>query len=232
MYRYTDLSYPLMFGKRTGNNIQIERFIGTSTLVDGKLFICKHYINQKELNNNGYLVVQVVHEKENWIPKEVWLHPKYDIGYILLDKKLPNNQFSFSRHEVYYGKPVETIGYVLDPTEHSAKNLDVICLVGNIVKLSKSSSTESPHICEVSFTSINGMSGSPLIYSGTKEIAGILYGNGESHITVYSSMVYEEKEFKYSEKTNRIIERGLFHSSNDILSELSNFKKVIEFKLN
>ena len=71
-------------------------------------------------------------------------------------------------------------------------------------------------ICELSFPSFPGCSGSPIVSPLNAEVLGMLYFNLESSIETFSFSEYNEKGELEREKVCRIVEFGLMHTIDDI----------------
>lgn len=71
-------------------------------------------------------------------------------------------------------------------------------------------------LCELSFPSLAGFSGAPVMYSTSDNLLGMLYDNKESSIEVFSHSEVEEGEKRYSERIFRTMEFGLVHTIDDI----------------
>jgi hypothetical protein len=65
-------------------------------------------------------------------------------------------------------------------------------------------------ILEVSFPSLPGFSGAPL-FTDTNHLLGMLYGNLESAIEVFSTKEVSDAGEQYRETVHRVLELGLAH---------------------
>ncbi|NLI26153.1 MAG: trypsin-like peptidase domain-containing protein [Acetobacter sp.] len=69
----------------------------------------------------------------------------------------------------------------------------------------------------LSFPSLAGYSGAPVCIFNTRHFAGILIGNKETSVTVFSHSEVDDDGKKWAEKTVRIIDEGLFIGYADIM---------------
>jgi hypothetical protein len=71
-------------------------------------------------------------------------------------------------------------------------------------------------VCELSFPSLPGCSGSPVISPHNAEVLGMLYSNLESTIETFSYSEYRDDQETVRERVSRIIDFGLMHTIEDI----------------
>ena len=73
-------------------------------------------------------------------------------------------------------------------------------------------------VCELSFPVLNGFSGAPVFFESKNSLVGMLYGNRESKIEVYSNTLVEIKGKAVTKKQPRSMALGLMHTVNDIVT--------------
>jgi len=96
---------------------------------------------------------------------------------------------------------------------------------GHIVSTSDNSAhPEAKSTTELSFPSLKGFSGSPLVSTENGELVGMMFSNHESSIEVHSFMDVEDNGDTFKEGIYRIIELGLAHSIKDILEFISDIE--------
>lgn len=72
-------------------------------------------------------------------------------------------------------------------------------------------------VYNLSFPSLAGYSGAPVFVFNTTYFAGMLIGNHESSVTVFSHSEVDDDGKKWEEKTVRVIDEGIFIGYNDIM---------------
>jgi len=94
---------------------------------------------------------------------------------------------------------------------------------GHIVRVGENSPVEhAKSICEVSFPSLAGFSGTPILSDGEQQyVAGMLYGNYESSIQLFKITGINDSGNKCNEEIHRVYEFGLAHTPSDIRQFLS-----------
>ena len=73
-------------------------------------------------------------------------------------------------------------------------------------------------VCELSFPTLNGFSGAPVFFENKNSLVGMLYGNRESKIEVFSNKLIEIKGKAVTKKHPRSMALGLMHTVNDIVA--------------
>lgn len=95
---------------------------------------------------------------------------------------------------------------------------------GNVVRVLNEKNNKSLSVCELSFPTLSGFSGAPVLSPGLDTIAGIIYGNTQQKIQVHEKYEMRDGVNVFSETVNRIMELGLFHSIQSINSFLVDLK--------
>ena len=69
----------------------------------------------------------------------------------------------------------------------------------------------------VNFPILQGLSGGPLLtYHNGIKIAGMVYGNIESRITLHEIENYEDERKQYCETVHRVVELGVAHTEHGL----------------
>jgi hypothetical protein len=221
-----DYILPLVTGKKIDDNTVdgLHRYAGMAFYIghNGLVATCAHIVESlandeilmvKDLNLNAFLEIE-----------EIKCHPSMDfsIGRI----KVNNNRYPIPANvkvtQSSKGLDLWSLGYV-----NMGKEENNVILQPRFFKGYISSFGDKPHPqtrskshCEISFPSLAGFSGAPVFLSGTNRLVGMLFGNNESSIEVFSFQEITEDKKNYSEKIFRTIEFGLIHTVNDIVSYL------------
>ena len=75
-------------------------------------------------------------------------------------------------------------------------------------------------VCELSFPALTGFSGAPVFWGDKSVLIGMLYGNRETQLEVFSQSQVEKTLKTVKEKIFRTMEFGLMHTIDDIKSFL------------
>lgn len=195
------------------------RHIGTAFHIGGGGMIatCSHIIKSK--NDNEQLFALTATDQRTLAPlEEIIFHPKYDFAVAKID--CPPLQFPtiYSGERLYVGDDVLAFSYFNagSPPPGYAPNFQGRLFKGHISSLfHQEREGVSPSTCEISFPSIAGFSGAPLLH-GRDCILGMLYGNSESTIELYRYEEVTDEITRRAESIHRLVEFGLVHSAMDI----------------
>ena len=214
-----DLLLPLVIAKkeRTSGKTKLERYAGVSFYINsnGLIATCGHIIDGivddeilvvKELTTNSFLEVI-----------DIKRHPTKDFAIGKIGVK-NNKCIAPFEQPVLPGQNVRAFGFTSPGKSGGEINIEGRLLKGYVVRTSPLPILPvSLSTCEVSFPSLNGFSGAPVITDGLNgKLIGMLYGNLESTIQTYGISELREKDKEISEKIYRIIEFGLIHTISDI----------------
>ena len=221
--RGDQISMPLFWATRTGeSSIATQKFIGSAMLLEGRVCTCKHVV---DLVPEGQILVGINEATLEHIIFPKWqCHPKYDFAVLTSGQQLES--LPMFANELHAGFGVQVRGYHLDALsedESGRKRMAISPRVfaGNIVRLFQSPSNLSRSINELSFATLSGLSGAPvLIWNPQPKIIGMVYGNHGYDILVHQFKEVVDGSTKFSESINRIVEFGMFHSVGDLKSYL------------
>lgn len=220
---YGEYQIPLLIGKwrNEGNTIviDVDRYAGVAFFIDGgdgKVATCKHIV---EMVQEGEVLLG-----NNLISGEVDAiynikkHPLYDFATGNFKKHHSYKIFPILDREYNPGHDVRAFGFTNIGRKGSNVKVNARMLKGYIV----SHAVESEHpqaktINEVSFPSLKGFSGSPLVSEENGSLVGMLFSNHESSIEVHSFIDVEDNGEQFKESIYRIIELGLAHSAKDLI---------------
>lgn len=229
--KMTHAVIPLIGAKRTAGNIDLTRFLGSATIIDYQVCTCAHVI--ESINFETDIVLS------KWVPEDPsspWVvftnakvHPRYDFA-ILKSNQIPSSQSLMLRENLQdMGMQVYAVGYHDDGvvmTSDGKRNINLAprSFFGNIVRFHQEPNNKSSAVCELSFPTLSGFSGAPVLNSSFDKILGMVYGNIEQKIQVHSKYELREGQMEFSETVNRILELGLFHSADSIKNFLADLK--------
>jgi hypothetical protein len=228
---YGEYQIPLLIAKLRfeGSTIhyQIDRYAGVAFFIgeEGKVATCKH-------------IVEMVQEGEVLLGKDLISgdidviynlksHPQYDFAIGNFIKHKTYKCFELCDTDYLPGHDVRAFGFTNIGREERSVRVSARMLKGYVV--SHSDTSTHPLACsttELSFPSLKGFSGSPLVSLDTGKIAGMLFSNHESSIEVHSLTEVEENGDKFAESIYRIVELGLAHSAKDILKFIQDIESA------
>ncbi|ENN2394016.1 serine protease [Vibrio sp. VGrn 2] len=226
---YGDYQIPLLIAKQTiqGGNIhlQIDRYAGVAFFVgnEGLIATCRH-------------IVQMVQEGEVLVGKSlntgviepiynIRVHADYDFALGAFMGQPDYRIFPMDGEDCLPGHDVRAFGFNNIGKIGADVRVNARMLKGYIVsKHETSDHPEAKTTTEVSFPSLKGFSGSPLVSTETGKLAGMMFSNHESSIEVHSFMDVEDNGDTFKESIYRVIELGLAHSISDINQFISALK--------
>ena len=195
------------------------RHLGTAFHIGGGGMIatCSHIIKSK--NDNEELFALTATDQRTLAPlEEIICHPKYDFAVAKIDGPGLPFPLIYSGERLYVGDELWAFSYFnagSSPPGY-APNFQGRLFKGYIASLfHQERQGVSPSTCEISFPSIAGFSGAPLLHPRDC-ILGMLYGNSESTIELYRYEEVINQSNKRAESIHRLVEFGLAHSAMDI----------------
>ena len=195
------------------------RYVGVSYHFNdlGDIATCAHVVNS--LLEGEILVAVEMHGACLTYPvRGLQCHPQYDFAVGNVQRKQYQPMPMHAESEIFIGTDVMAFGFtnagLVDEKLVTVPRL----FKGHVVRthpmpmLPVARST-----CEVSFPAHSGFSGTPILFSGAAtSIAGMLYGNFESTITLHKRTKVEENGGRFSEEIHRVVELGAAHTAADI----------------
>jgi len=222
-----DFILPLVTGKKVGKDTvdALHRYAGIAFYIgsNGLIATCAHIV--ESLEDQELLLAKDFNLGQFFEVKNIVCHPSMDFAVGQINVK--HNRYMLPVNEkltpVLMGTDVVSFGYV----NYGKKGVNIslqyrffkgyISCLGNKPDPSKRSRT----LCEVSFPSLAGFSGAPVFLKDSDGLVGMLYGNNESNIEVFSFSEITDDKNKYTEKVFRTIEFGLAHTISDIILYLN-----------
>lgn len=227
---FGDYQIPLLIAKKTVKeskvNLQIDRYAGVAFYIGdgGKVATCRHIIQM--VQEDEVLLGKCLITGEIKPISNIKVHPKFDFAMGIFPTSNTYEQFEFSGDELHIGHDVRVFGF--NNMGKVGENVEIKArlLKGYIVSISdKAEHPEANSTTELSFPSLKGFSGSPLVSTVTGKLVGMMFSNHESSIEVHAFTDVEDNGDTFKEGIYRIIELGLAHSISDIsmfISDLEN----------
>jgi len=218
LVNYGHYLLPLAIAKRTGpNEGDLVRFAGSSFYIDSKgtIATCSHII--ESLKEDEFLVAKELRTNTFLEVKEVICHKKFDFAVGHVD--VTNNEFFKPLdNPLMLGDDVDALGFTANGKVGKDLHIDSRMLRGYVTRLSQSPqlNLRCKSTFEVSFPSLSGFSGAPVTTHKGAFLLGMLYGNMESSIEVFSFTEIKQDDSTISEKICRVLEFGVAHPINDI----------------
>lgn len=219
----TNAVLPLLKGNRMADGtINATGYLGSATVIGNEICTCKHVIESIDYVNEVVLTKWIPHE-----PNSPWvvftgadIHPRYDFAVLKSTRSHPLESLPLADIQDM-GLQVYVFGFHDDGVNMQIDGQKLYkvaprAFFGNVVRFFNESNNMSSSVCELSFPTLSGFSGAPVISSGLDSIVGMVYGNVEQKIQVHSKYELREGKMEFSETVNRILELGLFHSVNCI----------------
>lgn len=219
-----DYILPLVVGKRVSDNSfkELDRFAGTGFYIgaDGLVATCSHIT--ASIKSDELLMAYDIHQKKFFDLTELNCHPLMDFAIARIGVK--NNKslklLNTKKRPIVLGTNVSSFGYINAGRVGSDLRLEdkyfkgYISFIGN----KPDSSMKCRTVCELSFPSLTGFSGAPVFWGDKGILTGMLYGNRETNIEVFSHSEVEDNGKSFRKKIFRTMEFGLMHTVDDIKS--------------
>lgn len=220
---YGEYEIPLLIGKKrndsNGPRVEIDRYAGVAFFIDGdhgRIATCKHVVEM--VQDGEVLCGQNLISGELDVIYNIKKHPKYDFAIGNFIKHSSYKKFPLFDREYLPGHDVRAFGFTNVGREVSNVRVNARMLKGYIVsQMDKSEHPQARTTTELSFPSLKGFSGSPLVSLTDGALVGMLFSNHESSIEIHSFMDVEDSGDKFQESIYRIIELGLAHSAKDLI---------------
>lgn len=219
---YGEYQIPLLIAKKrlegSTLHIDIDRYAGVAFFIgnEGKIATCKHIV---EMAQEGEVLVG-----KNLISGEIDViyniksHSTYDFAIGNFIKHQNYKCFELDDTDYLPGHDVRAFGFNNIGQKDKVVKVNARMLKGYVVSTSDTSEHPLAHTTtELSFPSLKGFSGSPLVSEKTGKLAGMLFSNHESSIEVHSFTDVEDNGDKFAESIYRIVELGLAHSARDLI---------------
>jgi hypothetical protein len=220
---YGEYQIPLLIAKKRheGNELHmdINRYAGVAFFIgaEGRIATCKHIIEM--VQDDEVLLGKNLITGDIDVIYNIKSHPKYDFAIGNFIKHQNYKCFELLDTKYLPGHDVRAFGFNNIGQKNKIVEVNARMLKGYVV--SQSDSSNHPHALsstELSFPSLKGFSGSPLVSEQTGKLAGMLFSNHESSIEIHSITDVEENGDKFAESIHRIVELGLAHSAKDLLT--------------
>lgn len=217
---------PLIAYRNVGTGCYPDgRFAGSCFFIDtqGTAITCAHIID--DMRENEELFTFDSKTQTNQKISILYKHPKDDFAVLSIPTN-GNKHFTIRHSRVVLGMNVMSYGFINGGASAGAIKVDYRVMKGHISRLdTHPSNYRSAQIIETSFPSLAGFSGAPIFCENRLELVGMLFGNVESDIEVFSVKEVKDDTNTFTESIHRIVELGLAHTSDAIVSYLEEFKK-------
>lgn len=231
MVNYGEYQIPLLIGKKSIKDghihITVDRYAGVAFFIgtEGKIATCKHIIEMVQ-PDEVLLGKNLITGKIDVI-SNIKTHPKFDfaLGNYLAHKNY--KCFPITKCDYLPGHDIRAFGFTNNGKVNGTVNVNARLLKGYIISsYEKSEHPLAKTTTELSFPSLKGFSGSPIVSLENGSLVGMLFSNHESSIEVHSFMDVDDNGDKLSESIYRIIELGLAHSYKDILDFIKDIESA------
>lgn len=226
------VSLPLLRGYRAApNRTEITGVLGSATIIGKQVCTCSHVLESIDFAKEVVLTKWNPHDEEDpWVEfTGATVHPLYDFAVLLSEQCPPFPPLPLNEKLLDMAPQVYAIGFHEDgicTTIEGRKMFQVAprAFFGNVVRVLNEKNNKSLSVCELSFPTLSGFSGAPVLSPGLDTIVGIIYGNIQQKIQVHEKYELLDGKKVFSETVNRIMELGLFHSIQSINSFLVDLK--------
>ena len=193
-----------------GARYSVDQFVGSSFFINGEGWVatCKHNLSELSAGQHytcHYLRDGTIHELT-----DIRCHPKADLAIGRIDVR--GEYLTPHADRLLPGIDVCAMGLVKRGIHDGLLAIDFRYLKGYVTRVGPNDFDfpTGPTLLEVSFPSLPGFSGAPLI-TDTNQLLGMLYGNLESTIEAFSMKEVSRAGELYRETVHRVLELGLAH---------------------
>lgn len=219
MADYNQYVLPLFEALVENNEIkETPRFLGMAFNIDksGGIATCAHLFS--ELDDSKTVIAVQMNDNKFFPVEDVKCHAQYDFAIAKIKRPVEIVLPLMPGESCHAG--VDVVAYGVNSNGVKGEQLD-LCprfMKGHIVRIGENSAVKhAKSVCEISFPSLAGFSGTPILSDGVQQyVAGMLYGNYESSIELYRVTEIEDGGDRYNEQIHRVYEFGLAHTSLDI----------------
>jgi hypothetical protein len=224
LIKASDYILPLVIGKKNSENpfAQLNRFIGTAFYIgaNGVIATCGH-IASTPASDESLMVYDL--NLQRFLELEMLqIHPEMD--FAIARTGIKHNKYlrlvKTETHPIELGTNISSFGYINAGRVGSDLHLEDKYFKGYISFIGTNPDTtlRCRTVCELSFPVLNGFSGAPVFFESKNSLVGMLYGNRESKIEVYSNTPVQIKGKAVTKKQPRSMALGLMHTVNDIVT--------------
>jgi len=207
-----------------GEIVETPKFLGMSFNINrnGAIATCAHLFS--DLDSNKTVIGIQMSDYQFFQVDNIQCHEKYDFAIASVNKS--NSVVLNLVDQSRFNPGLDIVAYGVNSNGRVGQKLDLCprLMKGHIVRVGIQPVV--PHaksICEISFPSLAGFSGTPILSNeaDTQQVAGMLYGNYESSIELFKVTEIDESGSSYNEQIHRVFEFGLAHTPDDIRQFLS-----------
>jgi hypothetical protein len=215
---FADYILPLIVGRPEGDRrLSLSRYAGVAFYLGtgGLVATCKHVV--QECGVDEVLLSKNLATGSFEPVTNVKAHPTYDFAVAQVGPPIQNAHLPLCPTPVVLGTEVQALGFT--SRGQSGKDLLVESRLfkGYISRLSSTPSLpNSRTTLEVSFPSLKGFSGAPVISGPKREVIGMLFSNHESTIEQFKYSEVRDEQQTFTESIHRVLEFGLAHSTSDM----------------
>jgi len=196
-----------------------SRYIGVSFHFNdmGNIATCSHIVQSLQANES-LVGVEMYGECLCYKVEDIRCHKKYDFAVGRVGRTNYRPVAIHGKKDIYIGANLMAYGFTSNQVQNSKEEIHPRLFKGHVVRthhepiLPVSKST-----CEISFPSLKGFSGAPLLFDKEEaSVAGMLFSNFESSITLHQLTEIDDKGNKFAEVAHRVVELGVAHTAFDI----------------
>lgn len=212
-----------LFGMDLSEGVPVDpmkiRYLGVSYHInrEGYIATCSHIV--KSLAKNESLVgIDIYGESDFFELQDIHCHPLYDFAVARVFRKNYEAVPLCGKREIFIGDDILSYGFTSNGVAGGKHVSTPRIFKGHIVRLHHSPIVSAARsTCELSFPSHNGFSGTPVLFNRPKtSMAGMLFSNYESTITLHKSVETIEPGKFYSEEIYKVVELGIAHTAFDV----------------
>ncbi|CDU05625.1 hypothetical protein VCR14J2_390316 [Vibrio coralliirubri] len=201
---------------------ETPRFLGMAFSIDkdGTIATCSHLF--ADLDDTKVVIAIQMSDSQFFLVENIDCHQKYDFAIASVRRQVEIVLPFVPQEDFLAG--LDVMAYGVNSNGKIGQQLDMCprLMKGHIVRIGENPPVDhAKSICEVSFPSLAGFSGTPILSNGPQQyVAGMLYGNYESSIELFKVTDIDESGNSYNEQIHRIFEFGLAHTPEDMLQFL------------
>jgi len=195
------------------------RYLGVAYHINdaGNIATCAHIVRGVK-DGETLVATEFYGECMTFRVNDIRCHEKYDFAVCHVSRQKYEVIPIHGKREIELGTDVLSYGFTSNGVSDGRYITMPRLFKGHIVRVHDSPILpDARSTCEISYPSHNGFSGTPVLFNAPKTaLAGMLFSNYESTITLHKFAEVEDSGTKFSEEIHKVVELGIAHTAFDV----------------
>ncbi|MFI7836976.1 serine protease [Pseudomonas asiatica] len=195
------------------------RYMGVAYHINrnGEVATCSHIVKSL-LAGESLIGVEMRGNSQYFELKDFRCHPRYDFAVARVERRGYEVVPIHGGRDISIGEDVLSYGFTSGGIMQGKLVTVPRIFKGHVVRIHDLPVVpDARSTCELSYPSHNGFSGTPVLFNRPRtSLAGMLFSNYESTITLHKNSETVEPGKVYSEEIYKVIELGIAHTAFDV----------------